>query len=330
MENVNQNVILIGVFLATLVIIGSVFGAFTLLSSPQKTLLRRLQRFRARFSPNRPLVRTDTRSIMLNTKGSSLDQFFRQFVPRPAELRVRLAKTGKNITLGKYALFSLGFAVVMAGFFAFFLGFSVLLSLLLSVFLGIGLPHFVVSRMIAKRLLLFTKLFPDAIDLIVRGLKSGLPVTESIAAVSREIPDPVGVEFRKIADSVKLGKTLEDALWEAAERLDTPDFKFFVISLSVQKETGGNLAETLGNLSDILRKRHQMKLKIKSMSSEGKASAYIVGSLPFIMFGMILMINYGYASVLFTDQRAIIVSIGGLIWMAFGGLIMAKMINFEI
>jgi tight adherence protein B len=129
---------------------------------------------------------------------------------------------------------------------------------------------------------------------------------------------------------MKIGRTMEAALQEAAERIGTPEFQFFVISLAIQRETGGNLAETLANLAEVLRKRSQMKLKIKAMSSESKASAYIVGSLPFIVFGLIWFINSGYMQTFFTDQRLIVAGVGGIIWMGIGATIMAKMVRFEI
>jgi tight adherence protein B len=184
--------------------------------------------------------------------------------------------------------------------------------------------------MAAKRLKLFTSQFPDAIDLIVRGLKSGLPVTESISAVGHEMQDPVGFEFRHIFDCVKFGQPIEEALWDTARRLDTPEFKFFVISISVQRETGGNLSEALGNLSNILRRRRQMGLKIKAMSSEAKASAIILGSLPFIMFGIIFAMNPDYEMVLFNDPRGQMMLGVGLGVMSTGILVMNKMVRFEI
>ena len=124
---------------------------------------------------------------------------------------------------------------------------------------------------------------------MVRGLRSGLPITETLGIVSGEISGPVSVEFRTVSDKMKIGVTMEAALQETADRLGTPEFQFFVITLAIQRETGGNLAETLSNLSDVLRKRAQMKLKIKAMSSESKASAYIVGSLPFIVFALVFI-----------------------------------------
>ncbi len=123
---------------------------------------------------------------------------------------------------------------------------------------------------------------------------------------------------------------MEAALQETAERIRMPEFQFFVITLAIQRETGGNLAETLSNLAEVLRKRMQMKLKIKAMSSESKASAYIIGSLPFIVFGLIWYINPTYMGTFFTDQRLIMAAIGGGVWMGIGVFIMAKMIAFEV
>jgi tight adherence protein B len=164
----------------------------------------------------------------------------------------------------------------------------------------------------------------------VRGLRSGLPITETMGVVGSEVEGPVGEEFRSISDKMKIGRTLDQALQETADRLGTPEFQFFCITIAIQRETGGNLAETLANLADVLRKRGQMKLKIKAMSSESKASAYIIGALPFIVFGMIWMINDTYMQGFFIDQRLIIAGGGGIIWMGIGAFIMAKMINFEI
>jgi tight adherence protein B len=197
-------------------------------------------------------------------------------------------------------------------------------------FVGIGVPHFVVGKMISRRIAKFNSNFPDAIDLMVRGLRSGLPISETMIVVANEIPGPVGIEFRSVADKMKIGRTMESALQETADRLGTPEFQFFVISLAIQRETGGNLAETLSNLADVLRKRAQMKLKIRAMSSESKASAWIVGSLPFVVFTLVWFINPTYMSNFFTDQRLMVAGIGGLIWMSIGAFIMAKMVNFEI
>jgi tight adherence protein B len=262
-------------------------------------------------------------------RTSRLEGYASTLIPKPALLRQRLEQTGKEISLGKYAIICLG----IIGFVTIALtmrGAPIILSLMLGLFFGIGGPHFAIGKMIKRRINKFNSNFPDAIELMVRGLRSGLPITETLGIVAGEIPGPVGVEFRMVADKMKIGRTMEAALQETADRLGTAEFQFFVITLAIQRETGGNLAETLSNLADVLRKRAQMKLKIRAMSSESKASAYIVGSLPFVVFTLVWMINPHYMGGFFTDQRLMVAGIGGMVWMGIGALIMAKMVNFEI
>jgi tight adherence protein B len=205
-----------------------------------------------------------------------------------------------------------------------------LLSFFAGLFFGVGGPHFIIGKLITRRVNKFNSNFPDAIELMVRGLRSGLPISETVGIVAAEVQGPVGAEFRMVADKMKLGKTMEASLQDTADRLGTPEFQFFVITLAIQRETGGNLAETLSNLADVLRKRAQMKLKIRAMSSESKASAYIVGSLPFVVFTLVWMINPEYMGGFFTDDRLMVAGLGGMVWMGIGVFIMAKMVNFEI
>jgi len=244
-------------------------------------------------------------------------------------LRLRLERCGKDWTVKQYFFASAAIAVLVTGG-IFFKGAPLFVALPMGMLMGLGLPHMTLGFLINKRLNKFTSNFPDAIELLVRGLRSGLPVGETLAVIANEIPGPVGEEFKIVVEKVKIGKTMEDALQDTAERLGTPEFQFFVITLAIQRETGGNLAETLSNLADVLRKRAQMKLKIKAMSSESKASAYIVGSLPFIVFGLVWSVNANYLAGFFTEPRLIIAGIIGLVWMGIGVGIMAKMVNFEI
>jgi tight adherence protein B len=207
---------------------------------------------------------------------------------------------------------------------------SPMIKILLSIMLGLGLPHFITGRMGNKRIKKFLASFPEAIDTMCRGLRSGLPVTESIASVGREMPDPIGLEFHRISDGVRMGKTLESAMWEVARRIDVPEYRFLIIAMAIQKETGGNLAETMGNLSDLIRKRRQLRLKVKAMSSEAKASAMIIGSLPFIMFFLLMLISPDYMLGMFRDIRGKIMLGVALTWMSIGWAVMTKMINFEL
>ena len=248
---------------------------------------------------------------------------------RVEALAMRLNRTGKGWTLSHYLYASVGLTVA-ATLLIFLKTGAFLLALGVGVLVGAGLPHMIVGFFIKKRLNGFTSKFPDGIELLVRGLRSGLPVTETLGVVATEIPGPVGQEFKAVTERIKIGRTMEEALQETANRLGTPEFQFFVITLAIQRETGGNLAETLSNLADVLRKRAQMKLKIRAMSSESKASAYIVGALPFIVFTLIYMINPSYIGGFFEEERLIVVGLGGLVWMSIGGFIMAKMVSFEI
>lgn len=250
-------------------------------------------------------------------------------VSRIDKLAIRLEQTGKTWTLAQFFYVCGGLGLLIAAG-LFLKGAPPFLCLFAALAGGFGIPHMAVGFLISRRVSQFTQSFPDAIELLVRGLRSGLPVTETIGVVASEIGGPVGEEFGLIVDRIKIGRTMEDALQESAKRLDTPEFKFFCITIAIQRETGGNLAETLSNLADVLRKRAQMKLKIKAMSSESKASAYIVGSLPFIVFGLVWSVNPTYLAGFFYEERLIIAGIGGLVWMGIGVFIMAKMVNFEI
>jgi tight adherence protein B len=290
---------------------------------------RRLDKVKNRYGVSGDgIIETQMRKIT-NNRDTRMDGFIQQILPRPAILRKRLDMTGKNWTLGKYAGTSLVIMLVIAGF-ASLKGAPIPLALIGGIAVGLGIPHKLVGMQIAKRTKMFNARFPDAIDLMVRGLRSGLPISETLGIVSSEIPDPVGSEFRGVSDRIRIGKTMEASLEETADRIGTPEFQFFCITLAIQRETGGNLAETLSNLSEVLRKRAQMKLKIKAMSSESKASAYIIGALPFLVFGIIYTVNNAYMGQFFTDQRLIVAGLGGMVWMSIGAFIMAQMINFEI
>ncbi|HXV26023.1 MAG TPA: type II secretion system F family protein [Alphaproteobacteria bacterium] len=272
-------------------------------------------------------------SLKRITKDSgigAIDSLIKHVVPNPENLRAKLDRTGYNISLGIYLMASalVGLLVVLIG--RLYPVLPIAAVILFGVFAAIVLPHGFVAMLSKRRIKKFLEAFPEAIDLIVRGLKSGLPVTESIKTVSAELGGPVAVEFARISDNIKFGKSMPEALEACAKRLGIPEFRFFTISLGIQQETGGNLAETLGNLSDVLRRRRQMKLKIKAFSSEAKASAYIIGSLPFLMEGLILSVNYDYAIQLFTDDRGLVMVGFGLVSFMIGAGVMAKMVRFEI
>jgi len=329
MQDANLNIIMLASGLVGIIVVIALLILLRALGKGRKHTKNKLDRFAERFSEKTSLKGEQARSIRLGLQQTGLAGALAGLLPRPEQIILRLGKAGMNTDLSRYAIASAALGIGgMLGILA--IGGSFLIALFVGIIAGVGLPHMYVGRRITARMKRFTKQFPEAMDLIVRGLKSGLPVNECIANVGQELLAPTGTEFQKITDNMRFGKQLEEALWEAADRLDTPDFKFFVISLVVQRETGGNLGETLGNLATILRQRQAMKLKIKALSSEAKASAWIMGMLPFIMLGLIMIMNYDYGIVLFTHPKAILASIGGLIWMTIGIVIMGKMISFEV
>jgi tight adherence protein B len=298
--------------------------------SVAKAQSRRLESVRERHSKsNEVAAQAQLKRILQSRTQTKMDGLAQRLIPKPALLRQRLMQTGRSWTLAQYGLVSLGIIVVIS-LILIVKGLPLLLAVMIGLFVGIGLPHFIVGKLIKRRVAKFTARFPDAIELMVRGLRSGLPISETLGVVADEIPGAIGDEFRTVSDKMKIGRTMEAALQDTADRLGTPEFQFFVITLAIQRETGGNLAETLANLADVLRKRAQMKLKIKAMSSESKASAWIVGALPFIVFILIWFINGKYMQNFFVDERLMIAGGGGLVWMGIGVFIMAKMVDFEI
>lgn len=329
------NFFLIMVLVATLLGLAAVAFAGP---SPDKARKRRIALIRGRHSDStEAILEARMRKAISNRATGTEMKMLVSLVPNPENLTKRIRMTGKKWTLSQYmtsctVIFLLLSALLMMR------GFPAPLAVMVGLAAGLGLPHWWIGRLIAKRINQFNAKFPDALELLTRGLRSGLPVGETLGIVSSEIPGPVGEEFKLITERIKIGKTMDQALQETADRLGTPEFQFFVITLAIQRETGGNLAETLQNLATVLRQRAQMKLKIRAMSSESKASAYIIGVLPFLVFGMICYINFNYMSPFFTPDPAgvfglstmQVIGIGGMCWMGIGAFIMAQMINFEI
>lgn len=325
----NETVIVIGVFLISLLVFGALAAAFALAGPSNRHLRHRLLRYRQRFG-QRGLNQRSLSAIIGQTDMTGIEQLLDHLLPRPQEFRKLLRQAGLKLSLSRYAAICVACGLVAGLLARGLLGLPMAVAVLSGGAITLWLPYLAVRSMVRRRQTKFLALFPDAIDLMVRGLRSGLPVNETIDVVASEISNPVGEEFRRIADQARLGKTLEDALWASVDRLDFADFKFFVIALNIQRETGGNLAETLDNLSKIIRQRQQLKLKINALSSEGRASAMIIGVLPFIMFGIIYALSPDYAGVFFEDPRAKMALFGGLFWMGLGLLIIRKMIRFEV
>jgi tight adherence protein B len=259
-----------------------------------------------------------------------MDRLVKGWLPRREQLDARLARTGRGITLGHYAVVTVVLTVVMIAVTLLFLRLQLMPALMLGVAAGVGLPYFVIGSMGKRRTRAFLNLFPDAIDLMVRALRSGLPISEAIIGAAQEIGDPVGPEFSNVESGMRMGRDLESLLWDIAKRIDAPELRFFIIALSVQRETGGNLAETLANLSDLLRRRRMMQQKVRAMSSEARASTMILASLPILVTAILFLTSPTYIKILFTDPRGMML-IGLAIGMLVTGIgIMVKMAKFEI
>jgi tight adherence protein B len=194
---------------------------------------------------------------------------------------------------------------------------------------GLLVPHLYVGTRRGRRLKAFSLEFPNALDVIVRGVRSGLPLVDCIKIVAAEAQDPVKAEFKAIAEDQAVGMPLQEAIERLPDRVPLPEASFFAIVIAMQTQTGGSLAEALANLSTVLRERKKMKAKVKAISSEAKASAWIIGLLPVLVAGMIFLTSPKYISLLFTTGTGKIVLLGCAVWMMIGTLVMRKMINFD-
>ncbi len=247
-----------------------------------------------------------------------------------ARLRARIHRAGMAMSLGAFMLASVAVAVAVAGVGWLASGAPVGLLALPALIAGMLLVDAFVGmrgEMMANR---FMRQLPDGIDTIIRGIRSGLPVIECIGTAGQESAAPIGPHFRAISERVQLGEPIEAAIWRVARVINKPEMDFLAVAISIQMETGGSLSEALGNLADLLRKRAQMKLKIKAISSEAKASAMIIGALPFVMLGLLTFMSPDYVLPLFTDPRGQLMLLGGLGSISMGAFVMWRMTQFEI
>lgn len=195
---------------------------------------------------------------------------------------------------------------------------------------GLGLPRWVLGFLRKRRQKKFLVEFANAIDVIVRGVKSGLPLNDCLRMIGQESPDPVGGEFRLLIENQRVGLPLEDCLKRFLERMPLAEVNFFQIVLTIQQKSGGNLSEALGNLSAVLRDRKRLQGKIKALSSEAKASASIIGSLPLAVMFLVSMFSPDYLSPMFSERMGNIMLAGCAVWMLLGILVMKKMIDFRV
>lgn len=244
-------------------------------------------------------------------------------------IAARLKHAGLGISVRTFWMISAGLGIV-AALVALVFGLHILVALGAGVAAGVGLPRWIVGFVASGRMKKFGLEFPNAVDVIVRGIKSGLPVHDCFKIIAKESPAPLGPEFQTLVEGLGVGLTLPQALEKMYERIPTPELKFFTIVIAIQQKTGGNLAEALGNLSSVLRARRMMREKVKALSAEALASAGIIGSLPPVVMGLVAMTTPSYMALMFTDVRGQIMLLGGALWMSFGILMMKRMISFKI
>ncbi|MBO9502711.1 type II secretion system F family protein [Brevundimonas sp. A19_0] len=243
-------------------------------------------------------------------------------------LKARIRHAGLNMNVRTFWIFSGGLGVT-ALLMSLLFGLNILLGVGLAMIFGLGLPRWVLSFLAKRRMKKFSNLFADAVDVIVRGIKSGLPVHDCFKIIARESPAPLGPEFQKLVEGLGVGMTLSEALNKMYERMPTPELKFFAIVMAIQQKTGGNLAEALSNLSSVLRARRMMGEKIKALSSEATASAGIIGSLPPAVMILVTLTTPAYMMLLFTDPRGQFMLLVAVAMMTMGIFVMKKMIAFK-
>ena len=282
----------------------------------------------ARPEPAARQAEKSQRSRREQVEGSLKELDARRKKEKSVALSVRIAQAGLTWTTQKFWIISgilaaVGFAI------AFVVGGGLPGAVVMAFATGLGLPRWLLSFLKKRREKAFLRALPDAVDVIVRGIKAGLPLFESIKVVAADSPEPLRSEFSAIIETQTIGMPLGEACARLYERMPLPEANFFGIVVAIQQKSGGNLSEALGNLSKVLRDRKKMAEKIQAMSTEAKASAGIIGSLPPIVMLMVWISTPDYISLLWTTHLGQFMLVGCLTWMTIGVLVMKKMINFD-
>jgi tight adherence protein B len=292
---------------------------------------RKAESRRASIAKTEPAARQmdkNQRSRREQVEGSLKDLEARSKKEKRIPLSTRLTQAGLDWSTQKFMIIS-GVLAAAAFAIAMIVGGGLLGAAGLAFAAGFGLPRWGLSFLKTRREKNFLKALPDAVDVIVRGIKAGLPLFESIKVVASDAPEPLRSEFLAIIETQAIGIPLGDACARLFERMPVPEANFFGIVISIQQKSGGNLSEALGNLSKVLRDRKKMAEKIQAMSMEAKASAAIIGSLPPIVMLLVYLSTPAYISLLWTHPTGQLMLVGCVLWMSIGILVMKKMINFD-
>ena len=314
-------------FLATAAIGGVVYVFLYPMLSGERKAEQRIQSV-AGTTPTTRTTRGPQKSRRDVIESTLKDFDERHKKSKSVPLSVRIARAGLSWSKRQFAIVSAGVGLAMFAL-GTFAGAGLLVSAVLGFAGAFGVPRWLLSYLRKRRETKFLDHFPDAVDVIVRGIKAGLPLLDCIKMIVSEAPEPIKTEFRLILETQAIGMPLGEACGKLYERTPLPEANFFGIVVAIQQRSGGNLSEALGNLSKVLRDRKKMKAKIQSMSQEAKASAGIIGALPIAVMTLVYLTSPNYISLLFTNSVGHIMLAGSAIWMAMGVLVMKKMINFD-
>ena len=319
---------LIGVFLITLCVTGAFYALFYARLSGQDIAEKRKAQFKKNKAKN-----DRERSTDLNKRRQQIAESIRDM---ESALKKRKARSVDNM-IEQAGLewskqqFYIGSAIagVLVGALVFFVNGNPLIALA-GVFVGgVGLPRWVISFLSKRRMRKFLEEFPGAVDVIIRGVKAGLPIGQCLGIIAAEAAEPVRSEFRRIIEAQSIGLSVAESVDRLPERVPLAETSFFAIVINLQQKSGGNLSEALGNLSRVLRDRKKMRQKIIAMSSEAKASAMIIGALPFLVSGLVYITAPDYIRLLFVTTTGQIVLGISAFWMAVGVAVMKKLVNFD-
>jgi tight adherence protein B len=314
-------------FLATVAVGGVAWVFLYPLISGERHVEKRKESV-ARAEPIARASRGAQKSRREQVEESLKDLEKRQRQQKRPPLSVRISQAGLSWSKRQFFLVAAGLGIV---FFVLVLGsgMGLMTALGFGFAAAFGVPFWLLSYLKKRRENKFLNAFPDAVDVIVRGIKAGLPLLDSLKVIASEAQEPAKSEFRTIIETQTIGMPLGDACTKLYERMPLPEANFFGIVISIQQKSGGNLSEALGNLSKVLRDRKRMKAKIQAMSMEAKSSAAIIGALPIAVMGLVWLTSPNYISLLWTNPTGQMMLVGSAVWMLMGCLVMRKMINFD-
>ena len=320
-----QNLVFVGLMML------AASGVFYVFVYPHLSGQVAAEKRQAQFKQGKTAKRTNERVVDQNKRRQQIMESVKDIEganKKKNTLANKLVQAGLSMDVKKFTMFSALLGLMIA-FGTFVVNQNPLVALGAGVVAGLGLPRWILGFLIRRRLSKFLQEFPVAIEIIIRGVKAGLPLGQCLQVIAAEASEPVKSEFRRIVESQSIGLSVGEAIERLPESMQVAEASFFSIVVNLQQKTGGNLAESLQNLARVLRDRRKMRLKVAALSSEAKASAWIIASLPFAVGGLVYMTAPDYIGLLFYTQTGHIVMGVSACWMAIGVFIMKRMINFD-